>query len=260
MTIQIFETWQSRAFNDGLTTDQQLRYIVTGTDSDTAVADAVLAEAPVTFGALRRVGMSAEPLGGGIWDVTVPYETRKESQYAFETGGATAHITQSLQTVARYAASGATAPDFQGAIGVNGDTVDGVDVTVPVFNFTETVRVPGANVTGSYKLALFACTGKTNNATFRGFAAGEVLFLGASGTKTGVDDWEIAFRFAASPNVTNLAIGGGITVASKKGWEYLWVRFADADDTAAKTLVKRPAAAYVERVYESANFSTLGLG
>ena len=86
-----------------------------------------------------------------------------------------------------------------------------------------------------------------------------MLFLGASGSKTGVEHWEIAFKFAASPNVTNLDVGG-ITVSSKKGWEYLWVRFRDADDAAAKSLVKRPAAAYVERVYESADFSTLGIG
>ena len=32
-----------------------------------------------------------------------------------------------------------------------------------------------------------------------GLAAGECLFLGASGSKRGEDDWEIAFRFAASP-------------------------------------------------------------
>jgi hypothetical protein len=98
-----------------------------------------------------------------------------------------------------------------------------------------------------------------NSGAFRGFAAGEVLFLGASGSKTGVDNWEIAFKFAASPNVTSLSIGGGITVSAKKGWEYLWVRFADAEDSTAKALVKRPVAAYVERVYESADFSTMGL-
>ena len=86
-----------------------------------------------------------------------------------------------------------------------------------------------------------------------------MLFLGASGTKTGIDDWEIAFKFAASPNVSSLSIGGGITVSAKKGWEYLWVRFADAEDTSANALVKRPIAAYVERVYESADFTLLGL-
>lgn len=36
---------------------------------------------------------------------------------------------------------------------------------------------------------------------WRAFAAGEVLFLGASGSKRGEEEWEITYRFAASPNV-----------------------------------------------------------
>jgi hypothetical protein len=259
MTVQIFEAWDSRRFSDGLITNYELKYIVIGTAEQAEVLAALLGEAPSTIDNIRRMEVRAEPLGDGIWSCTVPYESAKQSQYTFETGGATAHITQSLQTVARYAASGSTAPDFYGAIGVNGDSIDGTDVTVPTFNFTEIYSLPAATVTGSYKLALFNCTGKVNSGAFRGFAAGEVLFLGASGAKTGVDDWEISFKFAASPNVTNLSIGGEITVSSKKGWDYLWVRFADAEDSTAKALVKRPVAAYVERVYESADFSTMGL-
>jgi hypothetical protein len=88
---------------------------------------------------------------------------------------------------------------------------------------------------------------------------GEVLFLGASGSQRGQDDWEITFRFAASPHVTGLVIGsiGGI---NKRGWEYLWVRYADAEDMASGTLVKRPIAAYVEQVYPYGDFSGLGIG
>ena len=89
------------------------------------------------------------------------------------------------------------------------------------------------------------------------------LFLGASGSKRAQvgeeEDWEITYRFAGSPNVTGLSIGP-ISGISKKGWEYLWVRYADQEDTTAKALVKRPIAAYVERVYESGNFAALGLG
>jgi hypothetical protein len=89
-----------------------------------------------------------------------------------------------------------------------------------------------------------------------------VLFLGASGSKRGSGDeadWEITYRFAASPNVTGLSVGP-INGINKKGWEYLWVRYADQEDTAAKALVKRPIAAYVERVYESGSFAALQLG
>lgn len=259
MSIEIFEAFDSGKSVDGITSTYEMRFIVTGTDDEVEVLAAVGGTAPTSWYSMRRMQIEAEPLGNGIWQVVVPYEGKNETVYTFETGGATAHITQSLGTT-RYAPSGSTAPDFYGAIGVNGDSVDGVDITIPVFNFTETYRFPGSTVSGAYKMTLFNLTGKVNNATFRGLAAGEVLFMGASGTKTGIDDWEIAFKFAASPNVSSLAIGGGITVTAKPGWDYLWVRFADAEDTAAKALVKRPVAAYVEKVYQTADFSLLGIG
>lgn len=104
---------------------------------------------------------------------------------------------------------------------------------------------------------LFYLTGRVNHAPFKGFAAGEVLFLGASGSQRGQEDWEVTFSFAASPNVTGLAVGQ-ITGIAKKGWEYLWVRYEDAVD--AHTLVKQPAAAYVEQVYPYGDFALLGIG
>ncbi len=83
------------------------------------------------------------------------------------------------------------------------------------------------------------------------------MFLGASGSLRSQEDWEITFRFAASPNVTGLVIGD-IAGIDKKGWEYLWVRYADAEDQ--NVLVKKPIAVYVERVYEEGDFSLLGIG
>ena len=118
---------------------------------------------------------------------------------------------------------------------------------------------PDAVVTPAYRGALFNLTGKVNNASFKGLAAGECLFLGASGSKRGVDDWEIAFRFAASPNRTGITVGE-ITGIAKKGWEYMWVRYADAEDPAAKAIVKKPVAVYIEKVYEEGSFAGLGIG
>jgi len=137
--------------------------------------------------------------------------------------------------------------------------VYGVDITVPVYSFSETHILANSAVTAAYKGKLFALTGKTNNATFKGFAIGECLFLGASGSKRGKGDWEITFRFAASPNKTGLTVGD-ITGIAKKGWEYLWVRYEDAVDTAAGTMVKKPLAVYIEKVYEEGNFADLAIG
>ncbi len=130
---------------------------------------------------------------------------------------------------------------------------------MPVYNFSETHYIAAENVTQAYKAILFALTGRLNAASFRGFAAGEVLFLGASGSKRGEEDWEITFRFAASPNVSGLSVGN-ITGIAKRGWDYLWVRYVDVEDTAAKAIVKRPVAAYVERVYYDGDYSALGIG
>ena len=50
-----------------------------------------------------------------------------------------------------------------------------------------------------------------------------------------------------------------MTGIDKKGWEYLWVRYEDAEDAAANALVKKPTAAYVEKVYEEGDFAGLGI-
>jgi hypothetical protein len=240
----------------------ELLYWVEGTESDLAVKTLVEATIPAIYAGLVYQEYRIYHRGGGLWDVSVRYGSREQnevgtSNFSFETGGGTQHITQSLETLQKKAPPDITAPDFQGAIGVTGDAIEGTDIVVPVYTFTETHYIANSAVTGAYKAALFALTGRVNGATFRGFEAGEVLFLGASGSKRGAEDWEITFRFAASPNVTGIEIGE-ITGIDKRGWDYLWVRYVD--DEHADTLVKRPASAYVERVYEDGDFSNLGIG
>ena len=58
---------------------------------------------------------------------------------------------------------------------------------------------------------------RANEGAFRGKVKGEVLFCGAAGSKRGQEDWEVTFKWAASPNKTDIQIGD-ITVPSKEGW------------------------------------------
>ena len=237
----------------------------------------VEATIPAIFRGMVFQNYRIDHKGGGVWDVSVRYgreeplageappgggdpvtpETPLGPSYTFETSGGTQHVTQSLQTVAKHAKPGKVAPDLKGAIGFNNDSVEGTDVTVPVFRFSEAYSIPVGLVTHGYKLTVFGLTGKVNNAPFKGFAAGEVLFLGASGSRRGLDKWEITYQFAASPNAVGLQVGD-IAGINKKGWEYLWVRYGDVEDQ--KVLVKQPESAYVERVYEPGNFALLGIG
>ena len=186
-----------------------------------------------------------------------------EVYYNFDTGGGTQHIDYGLATTGTYAAADQTADDFKAAINVSGDganaNIGGLDITVPVFNWSETWYVPSTTVTAAYKAALFNATGKMNLNAFKGFNQGECLFLGASGSQRGRDDFEISFKFASSPNVSNLSIcGGAITVTTKKGWDYMWVR--SKPQVVGGIPILQPVAAYVIQVYQYIDLATLGIG
>jgi len=194
-----------------------------------------------------------------VEDSTDDGEPEPDPVFSFDTGGGTQHITQSIMNVGRHPSD---APDFGGAIGYDGETVAGVDIAQPVSNFSETHYFRDGRITTTYKKGVASITGTMNNAHFRGYAQGEVLFLGASGTKRGEGTrslWEVTFKFAVSPNRRNIKVGS-ITVPQKYGWDYMWVRYADHVDDTKKTLLKKPVAAYIERVYMISNFGTLGIG
>lgn len=261
MPAEISEDYLSRPFSTGPQGSRELVYHVRGTDDEEEVEAALRDTAPATYLDRMLDSISAEPVGPGLWKGYARYTALDtDSEWTFDTGGGTVKLTQSIATVATYASPyvGA-APDFRGAIGVAGERVEGVDVPVPQYEFTETHKFTDAQVDDEYKYALFTMTGRINDAAFRMFAAGEVLFLGASGSKRGSDLWTITFRFAASPNATGLAVGdiGGI---DKLGWDYLWVLYGTFEDTTAVALVQRPIAAYVERVHQPGDFATLGIG
>ena len=245
----------------------EITYVIREIGSDVDARTELLIAAPATHNGLVRSDAQVEEIHDEIWLGTVRYAPSAsnpplagESSFAFETRGGTQHITQSLATVASYASPDIpAAPNFGGAIGVSEDSVEGVDITVPVYTFSETHYLSPGAVNTAYKATLFGLTGRVNDAPFKGLAAGECLFLGAAGTQRGDDPWEISFAFAGSPNVTGLSIGSIVGI-EKKGWEYIWASYRQAEDTTAKMLVRKPVAAYVERVYREGNFAALGIG
>lgn len=222
---------------------------------------------------LMAESYSLEYLGDEAWHVTISYEKLgadgdepdpMRRSRSFDTSGGTQHITQA-EAEARF---GVNAPDQQKAIGVDGDNVAGVDIVTPSLSWTETYDVPNQFVTAAYVKTVASLTGTTNNAAFRTFAAGEVLFLGASGSQDwdeqkGDGPWSLSYKFSASPNAgvgqTLPAITiGAINDIAKKGHEYLWVRYEA--DVNQNVLLKKPKFVYVNRVYREADFGSLGIG
>jgi hypothetical protein len=206
-------------------------------------------------------------LGDNAWQVTINYEKTgaepatpdpMKRARSFDTTGGTQHKTQA-EAERKY---GTNAPDQQKAIAVDGNGVNGVDIVVPALQWQEQYDVPNAYINATYVRGLAGMTGTTNNAAFRGFEAGEVLFLGCSGSQEwdnekGSGPWSLSYRFVASKNVTGETIGS-ISGIEKKGHEYLWVRYEDS--VSGSSLLKTPKAVYVNRVYKEADFSALGIG
>lgn len=269
MAIVLTEKPESRQWTTGENASVDLIYTLTGTSNDLTAKAYVEANTDITYDigggvSYPRLSITLDPEwvdevnDTGQWFVTVRYGLLLGggSLFSFDTTGGTQHISQSLQTITKVAASG-TPPDNHGAIGVTKDRIEGVDIPVPVYRFSETHELLTSFVTQAYKGIILNLTGRTNNASYRGMAEGEVLFLGAVGSQQSGENWDITFHFAGSANVTNLSIGPNITVP-KWGWEYVWVRYETVIDEGYMT--QRPIHAYVERVYEAGDFDGLGIG
>jgi hypothetical protein len=225
-----------------------------------------LAEAPAIAGLfMQKIGH--KPLGGFRWLFTLEYGTRPKSTdqigIEFEIATVSQKRLCSISTVAKYGGT----RDFKGAINVSKDRVEGCEVPIGEARFTLKKWFKPADLSISFFLTALELAGKTNSATFYGLPAGSLLFegLGASwiyDLATDPEDQEpveVPARFKFSPNVGEHVISG-ITVAAKKGWEYLWPYFEDDVDETNKLLIAKPAQINREKVIESADFSALGFG
>jgi hypothetical protein len=126
----------------------------------------------------------------------------------------------------------------------------------PKLEFSITKEV--AFITLAYVKTLRDLTGTVNDAAFFGFAAGEVLFLGARGQRQG-DEWKVQYAFLTGKNRAEFVIVPGVLILHDVGGhDHIWVEYEDAES--AGDLIQRPKRAYLEQIYESEDFTALGLG
>jgi hypothetical protein len=290
-SLIITEKFPSRTTALGRDVRVEMYFEISGTTSEIDARDTLLANSacPGTYNAgtitgvnggnaitLQMTNLELKECMPGAWFATVTYgvyQLKKfpltgEKYYNFETGGGTQHVMFGYSSTC-YPASGQPTVDAKAAINVSGwpPEVHGTDIVVPVFHWSETWYMSAASVTPAYQGALCRATGKLNIANFKGFAPGECLFLGASGSQRSgqgsygnvsvADDYEISFRFASSPTISNLAIcGGAITITTAGGWDYIWVQTQPSSDGRLPV----PTAAHVVKVYQQTDFTALGIG
>lgn len=269
MTLSLFERPGSRSMSadpPSLTTQWGL----TGTTDHATALATIISGTPDTAtspaGLLYRQDVQMQPAGYNLWYATIPYGVRKNQlgsyRLAFDTTGGTIHIANSKETISKNAATGVTAPDFKQLIGVRGDEVEGTEIVIPALKITVNFKHPIGIVSLARIKLLSQISGTVNSTSFLTFAAGEVLFLGASGSEGTDAETEVSYSFAMSQNVTGMSIGE-IVAFDKKGWEAVWISYKDATDSAGGVsyAVKQPEFAYVERVYETTDLAAvLGFG
>lgn len=288
MPIASYELFNSRPYTYSLTGDGELSrlWMVTGSEDEMAIhAEMATNVIPLEWDDLILKSYDASPLGRGLWLVTAKYGSglrRGETDdngdpvnggqsggqtlqglagdvpsFTFDSGVTSTRMYQSLLTANKLAPVGQTAPDFKGAIGVTDDSVEGCEVLVPSPTWTETHYKSTTSVTPAYRDDLMELVGTCADATFRGRPKGEVLLMSVAGSLKNLTTWELQFKFGFSKNRSNLTVGD-ITVTTKRGWEYLWIRYSSSVDQ--NSLIKKPAFVYIEQVYAYADFSKLKIG
>lgn len=253
---------------DGKLYSASVPYLVFGPEDENDVLAYAYTQVPPTMDDLDLDKITVmERLNQTTWKITAEYphqekngtsQQQQEPELSFDISAGTKHITHSLQTVGNYAPPGKTAPDYGGAINVNEKgEVGGVDIVNSQFSCSEKFYFDNSKITTSWKRRVAELVGKVNSGGFHGWEAGELIFMGANGSRRGTtskDKWEVTFHYRVSMNRFNVHVGE-ITIPEIRGWDYLWVRYENT--VSDKSLTKKIASAHVEQVYYYVSFSAL---
>lgn len=219
-------------------------------------------------------GDFAVTIGYGLTDIPEEGEVR----FSASTKGGREKVTLALDTYDSVGIDAAhPAADTGGAIGVGADgSVSGVEIVVPQPTFSLEIHVDFSLITNAYWTNLELMTGRTNNAEFYGREPHEVVFFGADfdGTmRVNAEEQQLArlrFDFGVSKsqlydasdatNFPGVTIPGLQRPISKRGWDYLDVRYGEFVDATSNTKVSRPVMAWARQVLIAHDFGELGIG
>ena len=231
---------------------------------------------PMNFQIPKKSASVAERLTENAWKIEVNYGSESKSSSGdsgseddeatmnFDCSAGTKHMTQAIEQTCVYAGSGESKDSSDEAsavpIGWNGkdgseSEAAGVDVSIGELRETYTKTMSKSKVTGtSWKRKVAELVGKVNSGSFKGWNAGEVMFLGCSysAPSKGSKKVSVSFHFAIRLNESKATVAGQ-NIGSKKGFEYLW---ALTDDEVRDGERKRK----VRKIYKAVVCETDGFG
>lgn len=156
-----------------------------------------------------------------------------------------------------FTGSAPAAPDNQRAIGLHKDGVTGVDI--PSMKVGVSITFPTDLQLPLVRTLLRIDEPKTNSAAWLGFAPQELLYTGMEAQGGDTTRGSITMHFDGGENIPagdpRLVISTDLTIPSKNAHDYVWTLYTDT--VSNNVLFQTPKAAYVERLYDSMNFSTV---
>lgn len=283
MSITVKQAWTGvdLSLEQGLGSNSNstatVTYIVEGTEDDITACTSAYEFAPDEFSEIPKKSASvAERLTESAWKIEVNYGSESKSSSGdsgseddeatmnFDCSAGTKHMTQAIEQTCVYAGSGESKDSSDEAsavpIGWNGkdgseSEAAGVDVSIGELRETYTKTMSKSKVTGtSWKRKVAELVGKVNSGSFKGWNAGEVMFLGCSysAPSKGSKKVSVSFHFAIRLNESKATVAGQ-NIGSKKGFEYLW---ALTDDEVRDGERKRK----VRKIYKAVVCETDGFG
>ena len=138
--------------------------------------------------------------------------------------------------------------------------VEGVEVPAPSGKYSEHWVLRSVWVTDAYLMTLAGMTG-TSTPPLSAARPRAKSCSWAPGRRRGTRTWSKSTLNSTSQSERfQCPRGQHGSVPFKRGWDYVWTRFIDAEDADAKVAIKTAASAHLDQVVPYANFALLGIG
>ena len=212
---------------------------------------------------LERIELTSRE-AENIFTVTAFFGTDSGSSYgsgdnettvSFDCSGGTMHVNHAISQRRVFGTLQAgTAVNWNGKLG-DDMQVQGVDIPSAQLRETYSKTMSKSRLTTAFKRKVARLTGRVNSKPFKGWEAGEVMFLGASCSGSG-SKLVVSFNFAIQENESSVEIAG-IQAGKKQGWEYVWaINKSTINDNVPEAGV---LGIYVAKVAQSADLNELGI-
>jgi len=141
--------------------------------------------------------------------------------------------------------------------------IEGVDVEVPVFTYSETWRFSESAFNAAFRKTLRDSLKKVNNAAWKEYEAGEVMFDNFATNKEG-KSWVVRFDFLIRRNESatftiypTVGAAGVNLTKDVKGWHYAWLVYSRQETD--QRVTETPIELGIAQVYDEIDFAVLGI-